>query len=237
MAQLTNIDAMSELEAVNKVFRAVGEAPLTDLDSDSHQWKDIAVDILRDVIREVCGHGWDFNTDFQYRIAKNDPADTFTVPSRSGGDPGDLLKFRPSERTDQVGHRPHKQDDGTYANDLAELDIVVRGTTFWSRLENTASFGDSTERPQIFIDAVWSLDWTNLPNAVKTFVVVRSARQFAEDVLGSATRAKFKEKDELAAWNVLVREHFVDEDDPPTIFDNMIMGFDRGYRNTNWIRV
>lgn len=236
MAVLTNVDLQSELEAVNAVLRAVGEDPISDVDNDSHAWKDHAVNILRDSMREVGTLGWSFNTDLQFRIAKNDPADTFTVPSRAGGDPGDLLAFKCSERVDQIGGRYAKQDDGTYASTPAELDIAVRGTTFWSRLENTDEFGDSDERPQIFIDAVWSLSWSETPQAFRHYVTVKAARKFAEEVLGSRDRGRFKEKDEVIAWNTLVREHSRDEDAPPTIFDNMITSLDRGYRTTNWIR-
>ena len=234
----TNV-LMTELEAVNASFRAAGEMPLAALGS-GHAWEAIAIDILRDTITEVQLKGWKFNTDFQYRIPRNegaDPAaDTFTVPSNTGSDPGDLLAFRPSERNGQLiyGRNP-KQDDGTYANDPGQLDIVARGTLFWSRLHNATTFGDATDRPQIFLDCIWALDFTECPHSFRNFVAVRGARRFAYEVLGDKDRGRFKELDETGAWNLLVQDQG-DDDETVTIFDNMMDSYKMGTRNSYWIR-
>jgi hypothetical protein len=233
MANVLTSILSTELEALNAVLRAVGEAPAAAV-TDTHQYVTFALATLRDTLRETLAKGWKFNTDRAFRIAK-ESNDTFLVPTEAAGDPGDLLRFEVTSRPDQVGRQQLKQEDGTFNGHPQKLDIAVRGSTFWHRILNKNDFGDATDRPQIFIDAVWSYDFTDCPESVKRFVVVSSGRQMAQEVLGSREHGKFKERDEARAWAELVRDQGI-EDDEANILNSIRSSTSYGYRRSNWLR-
>lgn len=215
MPQLTTIVPLTELDAVNAMLRSIGEAPITDVDTEATSRTDVAmaVDTLRQNIAKVQMRGWKFNTDFQWRIAV-DGSNKFPVPSN-------LLTFKVTERSDQVGAMPEKNADGTFNGPVTLLDIVIRGGFFYNRVENKSDFGDATDRPQIFIDAVWTVDFTDCPESFRQFVTIHSARQFALESFGSAERSRFKEKDEVQAWNAFLRDQ--GNDRRRSMFDNVSM--------------
>jgi hypothetical protein len=62
---------------------------------------------------------------------------------------------------------------------------------------------DDGNRDQIFIDAVWAVDFEKCPEVVRTFVAMLSARQFAQRVVGDPEAAGFTEMDLAAAWRAL----------------------------------
>lgn len=202
MPQFETIVPTTELEAVNTMLRAVGEAPISDLDTAAAAEADIAlaVQTLRDIMREVQLFGWRFNTEFEYRIAI-DGNDQFPVPS-------DLLSFDASKRSDQCGYRPQKNDDGTlpFTN---LLDIDVKGGFFWDRLRSQDTF-DATERPQIFIDAVFSRDFTDMPESARNYCVKRAARQFAESTLGEPQIVGYTNDDIAQAYRNLKKDQKAD---------------------------
>jgi hypothetical protein len=198
MPQLTSIAPTTELEAVNEMLAAIGEEPISNLDTETRVDVEIAVNFLRSNIREVLTVGWKFNTDFEWRIAK-DGNNKFPVPSQPDSTTWEMLAFNVTKRVDQQGDLPEKQEDGTFSTTPTRLDIVRRGLFFYDRIQNKFDFGDATDRPQIFIDIVWSMDFTDMPETARKYIVVRSTRQFCGRLLDSPNRVKYTEQDELQA--------------------------------------
>lgn len=64
MSATTNLVVTDELEAVNTMLRAIGEAPISDLDEPQLLSAVNAKNTLRRVSREMQTTGWVFNTEF-----------------------------------------------------------------------------------------------------------------------------------------------------------------------------
>jgi hypothetical protein len=140
-----------------------------------------------------------------------------------------LLNFEMTLRTDQQGPVEQEPSTGGYATLPKRLDLVTWPLAayntsdtgdellFYDRITGMTSFGTTaatTElssnssgtpgtggvRDQIFVDAVWAVDFETCPQSFRTFVTMLSARQFAQRVVGDAEAAGFTEKDLAAAW-------------------------------------
>lgn len=61
----------TELEAVNSMLGAIGEAPINTLTGDLPATIQIAVDLLRDTSRKVQKKGWSFNKEEDYELSRN----------------------------------------------------------------------------------------------------------------------------------------------------------------------
>jgi hypothetical protein len=212
LAQFDTIVATTELEAVNTMLSVIGENPITDLDAAAAAETDIemAVAILRTVMTTVQSKGWRFNTDFEFRIANT------TVETEAGFSvPTNMLTFEVTDRTDQRGPRPQKNDDGTLPTTTL-LDIAASGVTplgvrrFYDRLNNTQVFS-ATDRPQIFIDMVRSVDFTDMPQTARDYCVTVAGRTFAERTIGAPLIVGYTNEDILASLRILRAEQGIDK--------------------------
>tara|TARA_R100001015_G_C4629958_1_gene191215 strand:- start:1837 stop:2415 length:579 start_codon:yes stop_codon:yes gene_type:complete len=61
----------TELEAVNQMLSAIGEAPINQLDTATTADARVAKQILDEVSRDVQSRGWHFNTEPEYTITKD----------------------------------------------------------------------------------------------------------------------------------------------------------------------
>ena len=73
MTSLSNTAALTELQAINQMLAAVGQIPVTSIDTDSNQNPTnpdvaMAMETLRQVSKEVQAEGWDFNKEYNVKI-------------------------------------------------------------------------------------------------------------------------------------------------------------------------
>jgi hypothetical protein len=73
-------------------------------------------------------------------------------------------------------------------------DVVVRGNRLYDRRKHTYVFSEG-----MTIDLMVLLDFEELPQPAKNFIMIRSARIFQERVVGSGTLSSFTEMDEIWA--------------------------------------
>lgn len=91
-------------------------------------------------------------------------------------------------------------------------DVAQRGTKLYDRENHTLVFTDAIE-----LDTVIMLDFDDLPQTVKEYIVIKASRKFHLDVLGSELIHTMSENDEWEAWRDLVASE-IDKGDH-TIFD------------------
>ncbi len=117
MALITNLTPTTELEAVNAMLAAIGEAPISALEGATQADVQIALALLRMTTREVQSWGWRWNLDFGYEIL---PFDTYESTD-SNGDVITLNVFVPPPRlaSFEVSQCPGQQG-------LQYPDIVLR---------------------------------------------------------------------------------------------------------------
>lgn len=87
------------------------------------------------------------------------------------------------------------------------LDVVRRGEYLYDKANHTFIF-EST----INVDVVWFLDFNDLPQVVKDYIVVKASRLFQTKVLGSETLHAFSAQDEQQAWINMIAAEMDSED-------------------------
>lgn len=109
------LSATTELEAVNELLEAVGEAPISSLDVTGRTDVAIAKQVLNRAIRTLCARGWFWNTDIEYVLTLNED-NKFPVPSNA-------LRIDPTDTS---------------------VNVTIRGSFLWDLDNHTDTFTDRT---------------------------------------------------------------------------------------------
>lgn len=202
---LSNIAPTTELEALNTVLGGIGESPVDSLESTQPDVLS-CLRILRETSREVQSGNWRFNTQFRYRLTSSatyswDGTDLniFTPPANAlRAEPHGLTLTGQLDRLNVVLRQAERYTVG---------DPAVKPLVFFDLDTGRDGFpttGDGA-RSELLLDVVWAFDFIGLPEAVRRYVGIRSARRAAKEVLGDASRARFDLQDEAAAYREVVR--------------------------------
>lgn len=74
------------------------------------------------------------------------------------------------------------------------LDLIQRGNRLYDRVNHTFTFTDSVN-----VDIVLLLTFDELPEAARSYIAIRAARQFQQRVIGSEVLEAFSSRDEYTA--------------------------------------
>jgi hypothetical protein len=207
---ITDLTGTTELEAVNAMLGAIGEAPLptgTDLSASPHPDVQTAIGVLTATTREVLSTGWRFNTEFGYELS---PAAQFTWTD-SASVSTELNIFVPPAGLAGFQVTPTAEQQGTN-----EVDTEIRRSRVYSSVSPVLVFADrrrardgfpSADHPYLYIDPIWYLDFEDLPEVARRYVFTKAGRTFVEGAIGSQTLSRFTQRDEQIALRALVREH------------------------------
>ncbi|UOF81178.1 tail tubular protein A [Caudoviricetes sp.] len=214
MASINNLAATTELEAINAMLSAIGEAPIADVDTATQADAATAIGILRGTCREVQTQGWRFNTEFALAIAPSVEDFAWTEPNGDSLDidiwlpPAGLISFSVTPLSGQIGSqfgglmdlelRPSKQY--TAGSPAAAVQV------FYDRARNRDGFPASENRELLYIDPVWLFDFTQMPEVARRLVVIMATRRFVQSVLGEVTLVGFQQQDQNIALRALMRE-------------------------------
>jgi len=222
MTQITGIAPTTELEAVNAMLSAIGEAPIAQaaLTTITAADVDMAVNLLRNTTREVLSMGWKFNTEFGFQLAQSATyawtgVDGTTATLGIFKRPAGMLKFSVTPCDGQGGSsfpdmvlRPSR----SYQESGASVEV------FYDRAKNRDGF-DVTERTYLYIDPVWAFDFEQMPEVARRYCTIHAARQFIQQTVGSTTLSGFAQQDEALAYRNLKREE--GETDSYSMLKNM----------------
>lgn len=226
MPSLTPLVSTTELAAVNRLLSAIGEAPISDLVASTREDVSLAATLLREASIEVQSLGWKFNTEFGYEIA---PSATLAWEGTDGETdtlnvflpPSGLLSFRLSAEPAQAGRDIIIRKSRTYES--GGNNVLV----FYDRAFNRDGLPQSTFE-FLYIDPTWLVEWEFLPESARRYIVLRAARQFTQQTLGSADIVGFTEQDEARALYALQLEQGDEED--ISMLDNLEISRVRGVR-------
>lgn len=175
----------TQLDAVNTMLSAIGEAPVSSLSSGLLE-AEVAETILNTVDREVQSMGWHFNTELNKSYAQDSNGEIILGT--------DVLR---ADATQKVDSR----------------DLVQRGLKMYDRVNNTFTINADTA-----LDVVVQLNFDDLPEVAKRYVVMRATRIFQDRIVGSNTLHDFQMRDEATALAEL--REFDKAADDHNIFDN-----------------
>lgn len=178
----------TKLQAVNTMLATIGSAPVNSLTGPNSADVAMALQTLDQVSLDVQSKGWHFNTEEDKELAP-DPVTGEVVVGNS------VIMC-----------------DVDYPNNPS-VDIVLRGTKLYDRAGKTFVFTDILKAK-----VVSALDWDDLPQAAKSYVMIRAARIFQDRAVGSEKHHTFTLRDEMTALMNLKR--YEGETGDYTIFDN-----------------
>ena len=178
--------ATTKLKAVNTLLAIIGEAPVNSLTAPLTGDVSLADATIDEVSTEVQSMGWAWNT----YVYTNIPLDT----NGQANLPANALAVRfnpisyPSQR------------------------FVLRGSRLYDRIENTYDLRKSlgvaltgTTQSDIVAEVVAELDWDEVPETGRRYIMIRAGRMFANRVLTASTIEAYTQEDEVQALQTLKR--------------------------------
>lgn len=167
--------ATTEIEAVNIMLSVIGEAPINSLEGSLPLDASIAKRTLDETSRRTQTRGWHFNTEDGVPFQ----------PDISGmiNLPNNILRIDLDKR---------------YASPFG-VDPVQRGNRLYDRGSRSYIFSEVLE-----CEVVYQLPFNELPEAARTFIVVRAARLFAQRQTGADSLDAYTAEDEKQAMVLLM---------------------------------
>ncbi len=178
----------TKLEAINTMLSNVGEAPVNSLSGSLTADVRLAQNILDEVSRDVQSAGWHFNTEKDVPLAPNSENRV--------------------ELSDGVARVDLEGD-----NIDSSYDVVVRGSQLYNRKDRTYTF-TATKKYTV----TYMLDWGQLPESARRYIMIRAARIYQDRLVGSETLSAFSRSDEQGALFSL-RDYEMETADY-SVFDN-----------------
>lgn len=211
MAQIISLTATTELEAVNAMLSAIGEAPITNVDTATQADVKMAVNILRNTTREVQRVGWRFNTEFGYEVA---PVVAPMLWTDSAGESRLLNIFEPPASLARFTITKSPDQQGTKLVDTAIRPSKVykkngaAALVFYDREHNRDGF-PIEDRDYLYINPVWWINFEDMPEVARFYCVAKAARDFSQQVVGSPELSGFTAENVRIAYKDLKREEGV----------------------------
>lgn len=167
-------DALTtELDAVNIILGAIGEAPVSTLSGTLPVDVSVAYSVLIEIRKRVLQIGWNCNTVDNVQLALDGSSNATIPPTALKVELSDLDAF------------------GNY-------DLVQRGTRLFDKKNNTYVL---THAPKVNI--VYMLSWDELPEQLRCYIALKAARVNQGRTLGAPELAGFTSTDEneaLVIW-------------------------------------
>ena len=167
----------TELEAVNTILSAIGEAPVNSLSGTLPIDATQAKNLLTEISREVQAAGWHYNSFYEYTLSR----DTDN-------------KIPLADNIMRVDLDVNKFSVTTY-------DVIKRGGFLFNKKGNTFVFDKALDAKVILF-----LPFSELPENARRYITIRSARIFQDRLLGANTLHGFQARDEANALAILKQE-------------------------------
>ncbi len=169
--------ALTELEAVNDILLTTGYAPMNSFEEAAFD-QTIARSELAKAVRDVCAHGFSFNTDEDYVLSPDANDGVILIPEGA-------LSVDPSDRRQNLVQRKHPS----------------RGFCLWDKANLTWIIAEPVK-----VNVTWSYSYDELPQIARNFAMQSAGNRFQTRMLGDATLNRFTSEDVQRAWTILLRD-------------------------------
>ena len=169
----TTIDTETELSAVNAILGAIGQAPVTSIDTSNNPEVGFLYNILRDCNVDVQNEGWHFNTERHVKYTPDSSNNKIAIGN-------DILKM-----------------DVTDGWTKRNYDVVKRNGFLYDKLDHTDDWSELSDG--IDLDIVRLLSFEDLPSPFKRYIITKASVRSATQLVGNPQLVQMLQSQEALA--------------------------------------
>ena len=176
------VAATTELEAVNIMLAAIGEAPVNSLTGQVPVDVRIAQSTLIEVNKRIQSEGWSFNTEIDVTLVRNQTTKQIELST-------DILRIDAN-----IHQHP-------------TIDPIQRGLKLYDRLNNRYEFEED-----LICTVVYFRPFTELTEPARSYINIKAARVFVDRLVSDDALRTYTEQDETRARAILMETDLANGD-------------------------
>jgi len=176
------VAATTELEAVNIMLAAIGEAPVNSLTGTVPVDVRLAQSTLTEVNKSVQSEGWSFNTEIDVTIPRNATTEQITLST-------DVLRIDAN-----IHQHP-------------TIDPIQRGLRLYDRLNNRFEFDED-----LICTVVYFRTFDEIPEPARRYINIKAARIFVDRLVSDDGLRTYTQQDEVRARAILMETDLANGD-------------------------
>ena len=169
----TTIDTETELSAVNAILGAIGQAPVTSIDTTNNAEIGFLYNILRDRNVDLQNEGWHFNTERHVKYTPDSSTNKIAIGN-------DILKM-----------------DVTDGWTKRNYDVVKRNGFLYDKLDHTDDWSELSDG--IDLDIVRLLSFEDLPSPFQRYIIAKASVRAATQLVGNPQLVQILQSQEALA--------------------------------------
>ena len=176
------VAATTELESINIMLAAIGEAPVNSLAGTVPVDVRLAQSTLTEVNKEVQSEGWSFNTEIDVTLPRNNASKQIALST-------DVLRIDPN-----IHQHP-------------TIDAIQRGLKLYDRLNNRFEFDED-----LICTVVYFRTFDELPEPARRYITIKAARIFVDRLVSDDGLRTYTQQDEVRARSILMETDLANGD-------------------------
>ena len=174
--------ATTELESINIMLAAIGEAPVNSLTGTVPVDVRLAQSTLTEVNKEIQSEGWSFNTEIDVTLNRNDTTKQIVLST-------DILRIDPN-----IHQHP-------------TIDAIQRGLKLYDRLNNRYEFDED-----LICTVVYFRTFDEIPEPARRYINIKAARIFVDRLVSDDGLRTYTQEDEIRARAILMETDLANGD-------------------------
>ena len=174
--------ATTELESINIMLAAIGEAPVNSLTGTVPVDVRLAQSTLTEVNKEIQSEGWSFNTEIDVTLNRNDTTKQIVLST-------DILRIDPN-----IHQHP-------------TIDAIQRGLKLYDRLNNRYEFDED-----LICTVVYFRTFDEIPEPARRYMTIKAARVFVDRLVSDDGLRTYTQEDEIRARAILMETDLANGD-------------------------
>ena len=177
-----SVAATTELEAINIMLAAIGEAPVNTLTGTLPVDVRLAQSTLTEVNKEVQSEGWSFNTEIDVTQQRDNSTQQINLST-------DILRIDPN-----IHQHPN-------------IDAIQRGLKLYDRLNNKFEFDED-----LICTVVYFRTFDEIPEPARRYITIKAARIFVDRLVSDDGLRTYTQQDEVRARAILMETDLANGD-------------------------
>ena len=174
--------ATTELESINIMLAAIGEAPVNTLTGTLPADVVMAQSTLTEVNKEVQSEGWSFNTEIDVTQQRDNSTQQINLST-------DILRIDPN-----IHQHP-------------TIDAIQRGLKLYDRLNNKYEFDED-----LICTVVYFRTFVEIPEPARRYITIKAARIFVDRLVSDDGLRTYTLQDETRARAILMETDLANAD-------------------------